>query len=302
MCSSDLAMRALGARWLRAAVRWDGVEPDRAGDTDWSQVDLLVDAAQRHGLRLLLTVSGAPEWARPPGTLPAAFAREPAEYGRFVGALARRYRGRVDAYELGDEPNHTKAFVRPDASEYARFLRAGSVAVRSADDRALVLTGGIGGLSSEGGDIPGPEFVRTLIDLGAADWIDAISYYPYSYPWLPSEDPGVRGWSAMRSVHAMLDEQGLGDLPVWITEFGAPTGGPTARRRVSESQQAAILRDGVRLAAGYDWAGPLFWFTYRDRGDDPTVQSDHFGLYRGDGRPKPAADEFRLLAGGAARP
>ena len=42
-----------------------------------------------------------------------------------------------------------------------------AVAVRSADDRALVLTGGIGGLSSDGGDIPGPEFVRTLIDLGA---------------------------------------------------------------------------------------------------------------------------------------
>ena len=140
-------------------------------------------AALKNYTATTATVAGTPAWARA-GTRspPSAFAADPADYGAFVGRIAGRYRGRVAAWELGNEPNHTKSFAVPDARRYLGFLRAGYRAIKAADPQAIVATGGIGGTRDARGDIPGDEFVAQLYALGAQRWFDVLSYHPVVAP------------------------------------------------------------------------------------------------------------------------
>jgi hypothetical protein len=294
----DMAgIAAAKGKWVRTAVRWDLVEPDSADTDDWAKADEIVAQAQEHGLRLIIDLTGAPEWARKPGTAPAAFPADLHTYATFAGKVAARYRGKVAAYELGNEPNHVKSFAKPDAAVYADVLRFSYPLVKAADPDALVLTGGLGGNRAKNGNIPGDVFLADLYKAGAKPYFDAVSYHPYTYPMLPSADHGQRGWSRMLAARKTMVDNGDGDKQIWVTEFGAPTDGPN---RVTQKQQAAIMHDAYRVWSGYSWGGPLCWFNYRDKGTDTSDQSNFFGLYTKDGRPKPALEQFENLVKPAA--
>ena len=186
-----------------------------------------------------------------------------------------------------------KSFAHPDAAPiYAQVLKLSYPIIKAADPEALVLTGGLGGNKDKNGNIPGDVFLADLYKAGAKAYFDAVSYHPYTYPLLPSDDKGDRGWSRMLAARQTMVDNGDGDKQIWVTEFGAPTGG---RNGVSQEQQAAIMHDAYRLWAGYSWAGPLCWFDYRDKGTDTSDQGNFFGLYTNDGQPKLALAQFKSL-------
>jgi hypothetical protein len=185
-----------------------------------------------------------------------------------------------------------KSFANPDAAVYAQVLRFSYPLIKAADPKALVLTGGLGGNKDTNGNIPGDVFLADLYRAGAKPYFDAVSYHPYTYPLLPSKDAGERGWSRMLAARQTMVDNGAAEKQIWVTEFGAPTGGANG---VSQEQQAAIMQDAYRLWAGYSWGGPLCWFSYRDKGTDTSDQGNFFGLYTNDGRPKLALEEFETL-------
>jgi hypothetical protein len=281
-----------GAKSVRTAIRWDLVEPDSAGSDDWKQADEIVDQSRAHGLEVIFDINGTPKWARNPGAATAEFPRDLQTYATFAGKVAARYKGRVEAYELGNEPNHVKSFAHPDAAVYAQVLKLSYPVIKAADPGALVLTGGLGGNKDTKGNIPGDVFLADLYKAGAKGFFDAVSYHPYTYPLLPSDDKGDRGWSRMLAARQAMVDNGDGDKQIWVTEFGAPTGGANG---VSQEQQAAIMHDAYRLWAGYPWAGPLCWFDYRDKGTDTSNQGNFFGLYTKDDQPKLALQQFETL-------
>jgi hypothetical protein len=281
-----------GAKWVRTAIRWDLVEPVSAGSDDWKQADEIVDQSRAHGLEVIFDINGTPKWARNPGAATAEFPRDLQTYATFAGKVAARYKGRVEAYELGNEPNHVKSFAHPDAAVYAQVLRLSYPVIKAADPGARVLTGGLGGNKDTKGNIPGDVFLADLYKAGAKGFFDAVSYHPYTYPLLPSDDKGDRGWSRMLAARQAMVDNGDGDKQIWVTEFGAPTGGANG---VSQEQQAAIMHDAYRLWVGYPWAGPLCWFDYRDKGTDTSNQGNFFGLYTNDDQPKVALEQFETL-------
>jgi hypothetical protein len=280
------------SKWVRTAVRWDLVEPESAEADDWSKADEIVAQAQAHGLQLILDINGTPKWARKAGAGTAAFPEDLHTYAEFAGKVAARYRGKVAAYELGNEPNHLKSFAHPDASIYAQVLEFSYPVIKAADPDAKVLTGGLGGNRDKKGNIPGDVFLADLYKAGAKPFFDGVSYHPYTYPLLPSQDDGARGWSRMLKARQTMVDNGDGDKQIWITEFGAPTDGPNP---VTQQKQAEIMHDAYRLWAGYPWAGPLCWFDYRDKGTDTSDHGNFFGLYTNDGQPKLALRQFETL-------
>ena len=56
----------LGIAWVKQQVRWDLMEPEQ-GDIDWSALDLIMPSAEKHAIKLLLSVVTAPDWARESG-------------------------------------------------------------------------------------------------------------------------------------------------------------------------------------------------------------------------------------------
>lgn len=97
-------------------TRWSNIQP-RRGVYDWSILDRLVTAANHAGLPVLFTMGGTPDWASPGGPRTAyddgsrtSPPDDLADWTAFVSAVADRYRGRIDAYELWVLGNDTRFF------------------------------------------------------------------------------------------------------------------------------------------------------------------------------------------------
>jgi hypothetical protein len=291
------AFEAMPTHWVRTAVRWDLVEPNSPNQDDWTKVDRIVDDAQRDHLNLILDITGTPPWARSPAaTTNVQFPPDLQTYATFTGKIALRYQGRVAAYELGNEPNHVKSFATPDPKLYEQVLQLSYPLIKASDPKVQVLTGGLGGTTANG-VIGGDEYLAALYKDGAKPYFDGVSYHPYTYPLLPSDDTGARSWSRMLHARAVMVANGDANKKIWVTEYGAPTGGPGS---VSQQQQAAIMFDAYRLWATYPWAGPLCWFDYRDKGTDTSDHSNFFGLYAKDGQPKVSLQQYESLVRSAS--
>ena len=75
---------------------------------------------------------------------------------------------------------------------------------------------------------------------------------------------------------------------LWGTEYGVPTA--SQPNSVPEQTQAQWVTDAYRLWRSYEWAGPLFWYSDRDK-QPPAASGDawnYYGLLRFDFSQKPA--------------
>ena len=116
-----------GAAYARINLRWASITPraprtpaspaDRA--YNFTGLDAKVTAAKAHGLKPILTIYDAPQWAegenRPHQLEAGVWKPDPAAFGAFTHALAMRYSGSfrvggrplpvVRGYEIWNEPN-----------------------------------------------------------------------------------------------------------------------------------------------------------------------------------------------------
>jgi hypothetical protein len=118
----------LGAEMVRFNLIWRDVAPgarstrrpsghvpgDPASGYNWSEYDRAVNLARRHGLRVMLVPTGpVPYWASDDPRRCARARRknfcnyrpDAKQFGQFVKAAARRYRGRVRIWSVWNEPN-----------------------------------------------------------------------------------------------------------------------------------------------------------------------------------------------------
>jgi endo-1,4-beta-mannosidase len=293
MDSEISGIAATGAKWVRTALRWSDVEPTSANQDDWSRADRIVEDGQKDGVGVIFDITQAPAWD---GFAQAGeFGSDPQMYANFAAKVAARYRNTVRIFELGNEPNHANYVTSPNAATYSSLLRLTYPAIKAADPSAFVLVGGIGGIRDTNGDIDPLTFVRGLYQNGAKGSFDGLAYHPYTYPELPTQEisTGDRGWSRMLAVRSIMVQNGDAAKPIWVTEFGAPTNGPGG---VSQSQQASILQNGFQLWNSYSWGGVICWFSYQDKGTDPTTHQDWFGLVDNTGARKASYATFNTLA------
>jgi polysaccharide biosynthesis protein PslG len=117
---------------------------------------------------------------------------------------------------------------------------------------------------------------------GSKGSFDAVGYHPYSFPELP--DKRGSAWSQMArtspSLRDVMASHGDGRKPIWITEFGAPSGGPYG---VGETAQATALTQAIDNAKKDRWIGALYLYTWQDTGTDPRSNGDWFGLLTASG-------------------
>jgi hypothetical protein len=287
------------------------VEP-APGVYDWSAFDRVVAAARTRGLRVLPILLGAPEWARRRAcvqrwTCPP---RDMDEFADFASAAASRYTEEgVRSWEIWNEPNIDAFWVRPDPRAYAAMLRRSARAIRSVDPKATVVFGGLAALPVQPGVIDARRFLRDVCDLGVCPLADVFAYHPYPYPDLassPSKDdaPWLRIGETPGSLVSILDSHGLEDAPIWLTEFGAPTGGNGRASdgseplqagvvdHITEQRQAEIAFDSLATAVVTPRVKMLVWYTDVDLPDRSGKQA-HYGLFRADGTPKPAWRRLR---------
>jgi polysaccharide biosynthesis protein PslG len=294
---------ALGAKWIRADLSWDEIQPDSPTAYRWERFDRVAVAARERGLTLLPIITYTPAWARPRGCNSDKCApADPERFAKFAGEAAGRYRG-IATWEIWNEENSELFWEpTPDAIAYGKLLEAATTSIHKSNPSAQVI---VGGLANTGG-IPPREYLVDLVATGATRGADGLAVHPYTYPDLasangPWDGPGGNSVTNPQSLRSVFAEAGVPELPLWITEFGAPTGGRDEGDHVSEARQAEIVEDGVQTAASDDGIASFIWYSYQDTGSDPDDPESHYGLVRADGSKKPAYEAFRRAVAGPYR-
>ncbi len=281
-----------GSGWARVGVGWCSLEERGPGQVStWYQdrLDSTVAEAERRGLKLLLTLGCTPSWAGASDM--KVLPQDVSQYQRVAQYLAARYAGRVEAWELWNEPDCvTGTCGEQDPAGYLPVLRAGHTGIKAGDPTATVVTGGISGANA--------DWIRRLYAAGGKGLFDALALHPYLGPAaLPPEAPPTSHpyrMTNVEKVRQVMVEYGDAATPIWFTEFGWTTAPGTGwSAGVDEATQADYLRRAMTMVQHwYPYVTHAFWFTIRDR-DDWTPYENSFGLLHLDGTPKPALQALR---------
>ncbi|GLB62311.1 hypothetical protein NCCP2495_01890 [Dietzia sp. NCCP-2495] len=277
--------REIGMGRVRIGANWAEIETS-PGNYDWSELDMRINHARNAGLQPLLVIQTVPGWITPPsGPITDEHRQFAAKYGDFAGAIADRYGNDVNEYEIWNEPNLHKFWPNPNVEHYVKLLKAAYGRIHAADPHATVITGGLAPAPDGSQTIAPLTFLDRLYELGGGDFSDAIGMHPYSYPELPSGDSEWNTFRSLTDVVNLMATHGDGDKKVWLTEYGAPTGGSSG---VSPKLQAQMVAEAYELAAAHRSIGPIFIYTLIDGGAPNGDPERYFGLYYENQTPKPA--------------
>jgi hypothetical protein len=244
----DYTMRLVQDRlylgWVKQQVRWGDFSP-APGQMDWSGFDRVVEAADRRGIRVLLSIVTAPEWSRPGVGGVEGPPNDLNEYARFVGEVVDRYQGRVHAIEIWNEQNIDAEWkTSPQAvspERYVEMLRLAYQTIKAKDPNIVVISGALsptgffgGGCSAAGCD--DQPYLRRMSELGFLQYADCVGVHTNGINLPPDyrhdagyNDPTARfrgpfdnphpSWSfrsTLEDYYAITGKQ----KPLCVTEFG----------------------------------------------------------------------------------
>jgi polysaccharide biosynthesis protein PslG len=279
---------------------WREIEPTE-GEFHWENPDQIVAGAKYYGLDLVVRLDQHPVWASPAPTSLNAPPTDPASYARFVRAVASRYRGRVLAYVIWNEPNLATDWggKPPDPAGYVALLRAGYAAVKEADPHALVVSAGLASTDERSATaMDDRAFLQAMYDHGAKDYFDVLGAHPYGFGHPPDDPRGAHdglNMARLADLREIMVRHGEERKPVWATEMGwttHPTDGGSSQA-VTPEEQAAYLAQAESLAPRlWPWLGLLAVWNL-DGADSP--EWGGYSLLDAGGQPGPAYRALRQL-------
>lgn len=285
--------RQLGLKYLRCAFSWNAIEKT-PGQYEWGFWDMLVREAANAHVELIPYVAYTPRWAaasennfwqQPP--------RNPHLYAEFMERIVGRYRGKLRAWEIWNEPDN-REYWQGSAQGYAGLVRDAALAMRRADPSVVLVLGGM----SHG---PGPFFRELLPQI--AGYVDVIAMHAYPESWDEQRAEEVlEHWPAQMT--ALIDEQAPG-TDFWINEMGYADYRFSANRASlygisvfynyehTSAYQAEFLFKTEVMALAFPRTSLTAWYRIDDFSPKTTHFSAdevnyHLGLLDAAGRPKPA--------------
>lgn len=234
-------LRWCGIGWVRERLNWGEVERER-GQLDWGRYDRTANVLHGQGIKVYQVFHSIPGWARVDKDHRAA-PDDLREMYRFTQALAENFRGRVQAWEVWNEPDIF--FFSHTSSECAALQKAAYLGFQSVDPQLRVL----GPSMAHGAGV----FSEGLLENGVADYLDIWNFHIYADP---------SSYAARRAgFRQQLARYGV-NVPDWITEAGDRREGPEGvltgegRRHQAEFLSRAFPQ---ALATGIE---RHFWFVF----------------------------------------
>ena len=276
-------LNEMGVSWIRSTFRWDSIQK-RTKQWDFSRWDRFVENAERAGKKVLAVLAYDVPWIYGKEEKEARRHIEPDKipyFLQYVEGVARRYKGRIHAYEIWNEPNWL--FWKGSDEDFFLLAAAAARRIKEVDPHSCLVMGSFWRVPK--------GFIRGMFRAGAFQYADAVSFHPYA---LTPE--GV--WALYDELKGVLQEIGFkGDI--WVTEIGFPTGG-WYLSRVPEEQKPSYV---IKTLAGLLVRGArvVFWYELFDKFSEGLSPSGldselYFGLNYPDFKPKKGAAAYTLLA------
>ena len=293
-------LKANGAKTVRIDVSWRMLEPDAPGVfNSWglAQVDNAINMAASRGLKPLVTLWMTPKWAtgsddeRIAPTSAAALTALTDVSKR----LAVRYNGKVEGWEVWNEPNSNDFMRGADPAVYAKTLAAAYKGFKAGSGATPVVFGGTAYVDD--------AWIGRALAAGAAGKYDVMGVHPY----MPvadlapdvADDGTIWRMNHLPALISVMTKYGEGKKPIWFTEFGwsvHPTAAGAAnwQRGVTPAQATDYLKRTVALVrAKYPTVTRVYW--YKDRADSADVNNTGYGLVLPNGAPTPTLVAARTL-------
>jgi hypothetical protein len=266
-----------------AYVAWPNLEPAK-NRWRFEMLDRYVAIAAEHHVGLLLPLGLSPTWAsaRPleKSTYRPGFAAEPRDmedWRTYVRTVARRYKGKIQAYEIWNEPN-LKQFWSGTVDQMIALTGEASRIIRGIDPQALIV-------SPSATQDRGVAWLAEFLSKGGGNFVDVIGYHLYVAP-----QPPEATLTLVSNVKRVMLQAGISGKPLWNTEAGWFLHKPFP----DELAAAYVVREFIlNWAAGVQ---RLYWYAWDNHGwvSLETTQLDSRTLTAGG---EAYATAFRWLSG-----
>jgi Glycosyl hydrolases family 39 len=292
LAASMERVSSAGLGFVRVDFVWAAIEA-QPNQFEWSAYDAIVAAAESRGIAILGILAYTPGWATD-GPPVQGVPRAIADWEDFCFRVAHRYRGRVAAWELWNEPNQSHFWAGSRAQYVTVILDPGVAAVRAADPLAKVGGPGLAHLVS--GDRDWYAWLLYVL-VRSGDRLDFVSHHVYDRDGpgdvttrLAATTPfGTQPefWDLVNpSVREVLQQADAADRPFWLTETG------WASDQVGDQGQAnftsGLLDRWFTGDPARSWITKIFFYELRDAATAPL-----WGLLRADWSAKPAYTAVR---------
>ncbi len=327
----ELAMKMVadaGFKWIRQEFPWEDIEIHGKGDFEdrrhepaqsaWNKYDQIVDLAEKYDIQIMARLSNPPAWSRAQGNEVGAFAPpdDVRDYGDFVEAVARRYKGRIHVYQIWNEPNiYPEWGLYPiSPTEYVALLKEGYTRIKAVDPDAIVVMGALAatievdrqrreGISP--GGLTDALFLQQVYDAGGGDYFDVLAMQGYglwSGPFDRRMQPRVLNFSRPLYIRDVMVRNGDAHKPIWLSEMAwnatPPSSGiPPIYGQVSPEKQGeyAVLAY-ERIQKEMPWIGVGFYWFLKQATDQELKDGNpqyFFRLLEPDFTPLPVYDALK---------
>lgn len=260
-------------------TNWSNLEPAK-GHWDFEKLDRLVEYAKANNADILYTFGSTPSWAsaRPnengpygPGT--GAPPRDLGDWDNYVRKVAGRYKGKINYYELLNEPvfiehegrcSKGMHFWCGSADDMVELARRTNQVLKEIDPDIKLVAPGFAGATA------GRE--ELFLAHGGAKYVDIIAHHFYA------KNPRQM-LERIDMVRKVMKNSGAEHYELWNTESGYTLGESYARQQIagvpnlSSEKMSAYVAQSLILAAS---AGVrrTFWYAWDS---DITGMSKNFG-------------------------
>lgn len=299
-----------GVKWCRVGVQWEMIQP-RPNQWQWAAADYVVECAHKHHVNLVWLVGNTAPWDsrnKDWNGVPNDLHKANGHFSIFVHKLAERYKGKINYWEIRNEPN-LEYMWHGNEKDYVAYLQAAHRAVKNVDPQSHVVLGGLGGGLGEQ-----LKYFRALVSQARKQSaqlpFDIADFHVYPGE---ADNHGFKGPGCvqkyMHSWEVHVDEimtaLRLPDMPVWFTEFDYPADPkeqPDPGYKGPEGQ-ARVLQEIFPLLVQGHRHRKIFWASLLDDYNDPGFH--YMGLVASDKgyhikQERPAYHALQKLMGSAS--
>jgi hypothetical protein len=276
-----------------AYVGWAQLEPNK-GQWNFTRLDRYVAMAGLTKVDILLPLAMTPRWASARPDEPSAYrpgnVAEPAnlaDWTNYVATVGARYKGRIQHYEVWNEPSD-RSHYSGDLETLVKLTCEARRVLKGIDPSIkLVSPASAGG----GRHI---EYLDKFLAAGGKQCIDIVGHHFYVFKESP--EAMIR---TIRGVKRAMVANGIGHLPLWNTETGywiengdgTPDHPMVAKggwRRLGLEKESGDYLMRAFLIARAEGVDRFYWYSWDNRYGLGMIEPSS-------GQPKPMTQAWRLL-------